>query len=302
MVASLQMKSTRVSGWMCRAVSVEMVRKVKISTALSTTKPPFNGFTAPRSMPAGMHATLRAFVNGVREVLERELVGIYLLGSAVTEDFEPASSDLDFLVVTARPVARQRAKELAVLHRRLTREFTWGERLEGGYAARGRLRPWGIAGKLTSVEGSRVLFDTRSDWTAENMMALREEGFALYGPKPASIFPRVDVQTLERALRAYLLHLMKRRPRQPEMASAAVLNFARCLYGMQVKRPCLKAEAAAWLAREAPDLRPILSAALRARRGRVGLAEQRLLVAGVSHIRRYVAACFQKTIASESYS
>ena len=271
-----------------------MVWQVK-SLTQGTSKSTRDGSTVPRSLSAGMRPTLRAFVDGVREALGRDLVGIYLLGSAVTGDFEPASSDVDFLVVTARPAYGRQAKDLAALHGSLARESPWGERLEGGYAARGRLRPRGIAGRLMSVEGSLFRFNVRSDWTAENMMALRDEGLALYGPEPASIFPRVDAQTLKRALGAYLAHLMKRRPRQPDGVSAAVLNFARCLYGMQVKRPCLKAEAAAWFAREAPDLRPILSAALRVRGGRAEVAERRLLMAGVSRIRRRVAAYFRKT-------
>lgn len=222
-------------------------------------------------------------------------MGIYVLGSVVTTDFAPASSDTDFLVVTATPDDKRQAEVLAALHRRLVREFAWGERLEGGYAARERLRGWGIRGRLTSVEGNRVRFNVRSDWTAENMMALRDTGIALYGPEPVSIFPLVHARTLKRALRVYLSHLMKRRPRQADEASAAVLNFARCLYGMKVKRSCLKSEAAAWLAREAPNLRPILSAALRVRSGRAGVAEQRLLIAGVSHVRRQVAVYFRKT-------
>ncbi len=244
---------------------------------------------ARKLMPAAIRSTLRAWVEGVGEALGRDLVGVYILGSAVTSDFEPASSDIDFLIVTTRAISRRQTKQLATLHQRLARETRWGGRLEGSYAPRGRLRPWGILGKVTSVEGNGVRLDARSDWTAENMMALQQMCHVLCGPDPTSIFPLVDAQTLEQALHTYLRELMQLRPRQPEEASATILNLVRSLYGLSVKRPCVKAEAAVWFARTVPDLRPVLTAALMVRSGRARAQEKRLVVAGVPKVRKRVA-------------
>ena len=47
---------------------------------------------------------------------------------------------------------------------------------------------------------------------------------------------------------------------------AAVLDLARCLYGLRILRPCTKREAVAWLLADTPDAAPALEGALALRR------------------------------------
>ncbi len=163
------------------------------------------------------------------------------------------------------------------MHRRLARADQWGARLEGGYAARGRLRPWGILGCVPTVEGDRVDLQAPNDWTSENLMALHEQGVALFGPPPASVVPVVDRRALIRALDRYLRQLVRHRPRSAASAAAVVLNIARCLYSAFTGRPSWKTEAARWLGREVPTLRPLLAAALAVHKGEATAREQRLV-------------------------
>lgn len=128
----------------------------------------------------------------------------------------------------------------------------------------------GIGGPAITVDPEEGLLpDVENMFTAENVVAIREHGLALYGPPPASVLPPVDRATLEAALREYLSELLARpRPDElsPGLLSSRVLNVARCLYGLETGRPCTKSEAAAWLGGRVPTLRPILDAALAVRR------------------------------------
>lgn len=225
----------------------------------------------PAPLDPAVEQALSAFRHGLQTCLGQNLIAIYISGSLEQGDFEPASSDLDFLVVTREPPGPREASGLAALHRRLAAANSWGDRLEGGYAAQSRLRPWGIEGSIAAIEpGVELRVEMPSDYTADNMAALRERSMTLYGPPPEQVMPAVDRATFEAALREYLAELVAEpaatEPSPREIASW-VLNIARCLFGLEAGRPCTKSEAAAWLAAQWPDLAPALATALAVRRG-----------------------------------
>ncbi len=249
------------------------------------------------SLPSLSHAdpalaqTLRAFAEGLRGALGDNLVAVYVTGSLLMGDFAPASSDVDFLVVTSAPPRTGEAERLAALHAELARRWSWGGRLEGGYAARAALRPWGIEGAIAAIEpGEALRTSVPSDYSADNMAALRAYSLTLHGPPAEQVLPPVDRATLDAALREYLAELVERpdataRPETGELASWA-LNIARCLFGLREGRPCTKSEAAVWLSGEAPALAPLLSAALAVRRGAADPAADAILRTDFEPLRR----------------
>lgn len=225
-------------------------------------------------------AVLQAFRRGVTQALGPDLVALYVFGSVLTDDFEPATSDVDFLAVTREPAGATSVHRLSETHTRLAQDHPWGGRLEGGYAARGRLCPWGIEGDIAAIEpGGGLKAGVPSDYTADNMLAIRENGLALYGPPPDRVVPPVDQATFQAALREYLAELVRRSVRSatPADLSAWTLNIARCLYGLAEGRVATKKRAAAWLARLAPELELVLEAAVAVRRGGFTSEEESLL-------------------------
>ena len=50
------------------------------------------------------NSVIESFVSHSRQILGENLVGVYLHGSAVMGCFNPAKSDLDFIVVIAHPM------------------------------------------------------------------------------------------------------------------------------------------------------------------------------------------------------
>jgi hypothetical protein len=208
----------------------------------------------------------------VRAALGETVLAVYVSGSLIEGDFEPASSDIDVLVVTHELLSARACGLLGRVHGDLARHHAWGDRLEGGYAARGQLRPWGIEGTIAAIEpGGRLTTDSPSDFTAENMVAIRMHAVTLYGLPPAQVLPVTPRATFDAALVAYLGELRERLRRPdllaPETVASAVLNIARCRFGLRTGLPSTKREAAVWLGAQEPRLGPTLDASLAVRRG-----------------------------------
>ncbi len=214
---------------------------------------------------------LEHFRDGVLAVLGTDVVAIYADGSLTLGDFEPATSDLDVLVVTRAPLDAAPVEQLARLHARLTRDLRWGGRLEGEYAALHQLCPAGIIGPVVAiVAGGELHAGVPSAFTAENGRAMRDHSIVLHGVPPSSVLPVVDDAAFTTALRSYFAELVRG---APEVAADLValadtlLNAARCLLGLRIGRPCTKTEAALWLGEQRPELAAALATARAVRRG-----------------------------------
>src|SRR5262245_36325848 len=86
------------------------------------------------NLPQDVTGMLEALLPGIRNVLGDNLVGIYLRGSLALGDFIPATSDIDVLVVTMRPVGDAEFGALADLHARLAASpHPYARRLEIAY-------------------------------------------------------------------------------------------------------------------------------------------------------------------------
>jgi len=78
------------------------------------------------------NAVLRLLLQEVRAVLGPEFVGMYCYGSLSLGDFEPGSSDIDFLVVTANDLPDEMVAALGAMHGRIAVSgLQWADKLEG---------------------------------------------------------------------------------------------------------------------------------------------------------------------------
>src|SRR4051794_40559102 len=93
------------------------------------------------TMLPSVNALLTQLLDGARGVLGDQFVGLYLYGSLSSGDFNPDSSDIDFVVVTAGPLPAATAAALEALHQRLWAEGAhWAAHLEGAYMPQSELR------------------------------------------------------------------------------------------------------------------------------------------------------------------
>jgi hypothetical protein len=143
---------------------------------------------------------------GIRDALGENLVGAYLRGSLALGDFNPATSDLDVLAVTERPVDDREFAGLAALHAQLAAlPNSYANRMEIAYIDRVALKRF-AAGRHhpTLGQGEELAWsEHRDNWILERW-TVRERGVVLLGPEPQTLIDPIAPDELHAAVRARL--------------------------------------------------------------------------------------------------
>lgn len=201
-----------------------------------------------------LEATLRSLLLGSQTILDRQFRGLYLLGSLALGDFDPARSDIDFVVVTSGDLAAATVSHLAAMHERLAAgRSKWGRELEGTYISEQALRRYDPADAMhPHIErgGKLRMEHHHSDWIIQ-CYVLRGHGLALAGPPPHTLLDPIPPAALRQAVLDLLwwweLQLEDTsRLEQSGYQSYAILTMCRILYTMQHGTVVSKPTAARW--------------------------------------------------------
>jgi len=157
----------------------------------------------PTPYPA-VNALLAGALSGALGALGDELVGFYLDGSLALGDFDPATSDVDFIAAIARPLSPETFAALASMHRRLRdsgRPFA--TELEGSYIPLHALRRHNPADATFAnhERGPEEVLKYKyhhSDWVIHRY-TVREYGVVLYGPPPTTLIDPISPEDVRRA-------------------------------------------------------------------------------------------------------
>jgi hypothetical protein len=149
---------------------------------------------------------LDPLLSKVQEILGDQFVGMYLYGSLSSGDFNPETSDVDFLVVTADEVSDKKIAELESLHQQIWASgLKLASRLEGAYIPEKDIRRHDPANACcpTINEGKFYLDPPGSDWIIQRHI-VRECGVVLAGPDPKTLIDPVTADELRGAVLAIL--------------------------------------------------------------------------------------------------
>jgi predicted nucleotidyltransferase len=162
------------------------------------------------SLPQDVRAAMATYADGLRARLRDLVVGLYVMGSAVTPDFQPATSDIDAFVVLRNPLDAKNLHNLKALHRDLQGKTPYGNRLDIEYVAVDQLRPWGVEGDSASISPREQLRIGPSKAAADDLLGARSLGVVIFGPPAEEIFPVVDREMFVASQRNWLDDLTKR--------------------------------------------------------------------------------------------
>ena len=140
--------------------------------------------SGPAPLPPAVAALLARLEEDVRAALGAQFSGLYLYGSLAMGDFNPATSDVDFLVVTDGAPAEAAVARLRALHEALwAGGLKWADKLEGTYLPRAALPRYDPDGPPwpTVNEGRFYLAPHGPDWVIQRHV-LRTWPRALSGP------------------------------------------------------------------------------------------------------------------------
>src|SRR5206468_610264 len=126
---------------------------------------------------------LGALLPGLQDGLGNNLVGVYLRGSLALGDFIPATSDIDVLAVTERPVNAAEFAALAALHAHLAAlPNPYANRMEMAYIDRVALKRFAPGLHHPTLGQGEMLAwsEHRDNWIVERW-TVRECGVVLLG-------------------------------------------------------------------------------------------------------------------------
>ncbi len=188
------------------------------------------------------------------EVLGADMVGMYLYGSLALGDFDPQSSDIDFLIVTARTLKGGQLVALKKMHASITEsELPAASTLEGSYIPIDEV-PRYKADRKCPAMGADWPFQIRGqrpDWII-NRHVIREHSPALFGPDPKGLIEPISPDQLREAVIA-LVPFWTQSLEDPEWLRKrnyqgfAILTMCRMLYTLEHGKLATKPVAARWV-------------------------------------------------------
>jgi hypothetical protein len=187
---------------------------------------------------------------------------MYLYGSLSSGDFDPNTSDIDFLVVTADVLPEQTIAKLEAMHKE-----TWATslkragKLEGSYVPRELVRrhdPIGAACPTVN-EGQFYVAPLGSDWIIQRHV-VREYGVVVEGPDPKTLIDPVSPDEIRGSvlgvLREWWFPMLDDpswlREHESAYCAFAVITMCRVLHALEHGTVVSKPKAVRW-ARESLD-------------------------------------------------
>jgi len=202
-----------------------------------------------------VNTLLACLLADIRSILGERLVGLYVHGSLAYGEFNPQTSDIDFLVVTDHHISGETFSALKDMHARLFASgLAWSQKLEGAYIPIDELRrhdpahtpvPW------LGVDGHFALETLGSDWVIQRWI-LREKGIAVAGPPLKPMIDPISSDNLREAVLGSLREWWSPPFPSPERFQSdgyrayAVLTMCRSLFVLEHGHVASKPEAARW--------------------------------------------------------
>lgn len=197
----------------------------------------------------------------VETVLGEQFVGMYLYGSLSLGDFDPQTSDVDFLVVTKTELPDETVAEMQTMHRHIaTSTLPFATRLEGSYIPQTALRRHDPAhashpyiNSHDSPDPHEIMVRREShgnDWDIQRHI-VREHGVVIAGPTPTTLIDSIPPQALQAGVRQLLygwwLEILDTPVlEQPDYQAFAILTMCRMLYTFEYGTVVSKPVAAEW--------------------------------------------------------
>lgn len=206
-----------------------------------------------------LREVLDVFVNAVTAELADNLVGVYLVGSIATGDFD-LDSDIDFLVVTNTELTETNIKSLQEIQIKIHGIDCYpAKHLEGSYINIADLNNWHTVGEKELYyfdNGSTTFEQSTHDNKWHVRWILRERGITLVGQKPETIMQPIPLPELSNEIKTAMLQIMKAfkdeidRPRSFWNSrfgqSFAVLTYCRMLHTLHTGTVQSKKAGAKW--------------------------------------------------------
>lgn len=211
---------------------------------------------------ADVNAVLDDFHARIQALLGSHLQGMYLVGSLALGDFDPHSSDIDFVVVTDTDIGDACFDGLQDIHAQFAANNSpWAGRIEAIYIPSLALRhvvP--TTDHYPQIEKGTSLFKAplESGWIFQ-CITIRDHGVVVAGPEPHTLVDPIHAQDMHSAaaeITSLWLQQSQNDPtwitwfRQRDAHTFVILTLCRLLYSLATESVTSKPRAAEWAQKE----------------------------------------------------
>ena len=159
-----------------------------------------------------LRGVLQIFVDEISAELGENLVGMYLVGSIASGDFD-LDSDVDFLVVTNTELTESNMKSLQDIQIKIhSLDCYPAKHLEGSYISISDLNNWSVVGvkKLYYFDNGSTEYEfSTHDNQWHVRWILRERGITLVGQRPQTILQPIPLNEMFREIKTTMLQVLK---------------------------------------------------------------------------------------------
>ena len=211
---------------------------------------------------ADVNAVLYDFLVRIQALLGSRFRGMYVLGSLALGDFDPRSSDIDFVVVTDTELGDDLVRGLQDIHAHFAASNSpWATKVEAVYIPQDALRrPAPTSSRYPQIEkGSTLVRDALESGWVFQCYTLRERGVVVSGPDPRTLVDPIDPLDMQLAVAAISgLWLDQARDdptwlawlRHRDNQAFVILTLCRMLYSLDTGSVASKPVAAQWAQKE----------------------------------------------------
>jgi hypothetical protein len=207
---------------------------------------------------AGVNTVLSDFASRSQAILAEQFLGLYLVGSLALGDFNPQTSDIDWIVITQAEISSVHFDALQALHAEFDQSGSpWANKVEAVYVPKAALnQPAATSAVYPQIERGTKLFlaPLETGWVFQRYI-LREQGVIVVGPQPRAWIDPIDPDEMRQAaatLSSGWLEQSRQDPdwiawaRQQNSLSFIVLTLCRLLYSLGTGQVASKPAAARW--------------------------------------------------------
>lgn len=224
---------------------------------------------------ADVNFVLQEFVESIQSILGEQFVGLYLYGSLAIGDFDPETSDIDFLVLTRDEIPDDEFDALREMHTLFNKSgSTWSDRIEAAYIPLLALKePTSPSALYPQIErGTDLIRSPLEIGWAFQRHTLWEHGVTVSGPAIHDLIDPVDSEEIRRSAAAIIGGWQEQSRDDPSWIAWAhqrgsqvflVLTLCRIRYSLEMGHVASKPAAARWVeAAFGPRWSPLIERAL----------------------------------------
>lgn len=209
------------------------------------------------------------FAQGISEILNENLIGIYLFGSLTYGDFDDESSDIDLVTILKNPASEAETEKIKELHKQIEKNYPkWSKRIENSYTPQQMLTSIVPPG-ARPYYGEGVFYAEApygNEWII-NLYLLYKYGITVVGPRFNQIVKPIKVGDVQQACVRDLFKEWEPKLREPEWLdnphyqAYLVMNLCRILNTVMNATALSKKRSADWVKQKYQEWKELIQTA-----------------------------------------